>query len=311
MQTFKNILYVSCSTQDQTQGLKQAISLSRNNQATLTVMIVCPKFPKGFADYQEKFESELVNQMEKTIQTTKASLSQPADDLKVAVELLIHKTPSVGIIKHVLKHGHDLVIKEAEAQSNREGFRALDMELSRKCPTPVWICQPIASSGNSMHIGVAVDPQGDEPSANQLSIDLLKSGRELADFCDGTLNIVSCWDFGLENDLRESAFLKTDSAKVDAFVEQEQAEHLASLERLIEQAGITGDNQVHHLRGKADDLIPKFVKDHGIDVLVMGTVARTGIEGFIFGNTAENIMQNISSSLVAMKPSTFVSPVKP
>lgn len=42
----------------------------------------------------------------------------------------------------------------------------------------------------------------------------------------------------------------------------------------------------------------------------MGTVARTGIPGFIIGNTAENILQKIDCSLLALKPLGFVSPVK-
>jgi len=47
-----------------------------------------------------------------------------------------------------------------------------------------------------------------------------------------------------------------------------------------------------------------------IDILIMGTVARTGISGFIIGNTAENILQKIDCSLLALKPQGLVSPVK-
>ena len=68
--------------------------------------------------------------------------------------------------------------------------------------------------------------------------------------------------------------------------------------------------QIHHHRGQADKLIPDFVADHDIDILVMGTVARTGIPGFIIGNTAENIVQELSCSLLALKPDDFESPVK-
>lgn len=42
----------------------------------------------------------------------------------------------------------------------------------------------------------------------------------------------------------------------------------------------------------------------------MGTVARTGIPGFIIGNTAENTLREIRCSLLALKPNGFVSPVK-
>ncbi|CSA27563.1 universal stress protein family 1 [Vibrio cholerae] len=67
---------------------------------------------------------------------------------------------------------------------------------------------------------------------------------------------------------------------------------------------------IHHLHGKPDELIPEWVTAENIDILVMGTLARTGIAGFVIGNTAENIVQSIECSLVALKPEGFVSPIK-
>ncbi|WP_421712475.1 universal stress protein [Aeromonas salmonicida] len=55
--------------------------------------------------------------------------------------------------------------------------------------------------------------------------------------------------------------------------------------------------------------MPQYVADHQIDILVMGTVARTGISGFFIGNTAENVVQKLECSLLALKPNGFVSPV--
>ncbi|GAL17372.1 universal stress protein family 1 [Vibrio maritimus] len=66
---------------------------------------------------------------------------------------------------------------------------------------------------------------------------------------------------------------------------------------------------MHHLHGRADDLIPKCVRERDVDVLVMGTVARTGISGFVIGNTAENVLQSIHCSLVALKPQGFKTPI--
>ena len=57
-------------------------------------------------------------------------------------------------------------------------------------------------------------------------------------------------------------------------------------------------------------MIPKHLEDNKIDILVMGTVARTGIQSFVIGNTAENVLQKVTCSLLALKPNGFVSPVK-
>ena len=42
----------------------------------------------------------------------------------------------------------------------------------------------------------------------------------------------------------------------------------------------------------------------------MDTVARTGIAGFIVGNTAESILRNVDCSVLTVKPEGFVSPIK-
>lgn len=45
-------------------------------------------------------------------------------------------------------------------------------------------------------------------------------------------------------------------------------------------------------------------------LLVMGTVTRTGIQGFLIGNTAEQILQRVACSVLAVKPDGVVSPVQ-
>ena len=42
---------------------------------------------------------------------------------------------------------------------------------------------------------------------------------------------------------------------------------------------------VHHARGRPDRTILRLVDNLEVDILVMGTVVRTGIPGFVIGNT--------------------------
>lgn len=307
---FKNILYVSDKPNDETEGLKQALSLARNNDASLKILIICPELPSKFDEYQKKMEADLTTQMAATISSTMQIIKMEKSNLSITIETLIDKTPAVAIIQDVLKNGHDLVIKEPELKSLQDGYKAIDMSLSRKCPVPVWLCKPITCSRDKIRVAVAIDPNIREPEEDNLSCLLLEVSRNLTDFCNGELNIISCWDFTLEKELKENVFIKTDAEHIKTLVEEEKINHYSKLEKLIDRSKIQGKNLVHHLRGKPEDIIPKFVDENEINILVMGTVARTGIPGFITGNTAENIMQNISCSLLALKPRGFVSPVK-
>lgn len=65
-----------------------------------------------------------------------------------------------------------------------------------------------------------------------------------------------------------------------------------------------------HRRGEPEDVIPEFVVAHGIDLVIMGTVARSGIAGLLVGNTAERVLRKLPCSVLAVKPDGFVSPVR-
>lgn len=310
MHHYHNLLYVSHATSDETEALKQALSLARNNNAKLAILIITPEFPTEFPDYQKKYEAFLKAEMETSIKETKAAIKLDDEAIDIKIELSTDETPAVKIIQHVLQNGHDLVIKEVETQEKKTGFKATDMDLLRKCPVPVWLCRPILHSRQDIQVAVAIDPESEESAAEALSKRLLELSRALADSCSGELHIISCWDYALEKSVRGNVWLKVPDEEIEKSILQKQHEHHTALTALIKASGIQGSHHIHHLRGEADQQIPDFIQNKKIDILVMGTVARTGIPGFIIGNTAENILQKLSCSLMALKPQGFVSPVK-
>jgi nucleotide-binding universal stress UspA family protein len=65
-----------------------------------------------------------------------------------------------------------------------------------------------------------------------------------------------------------------------------------------------------HLReGNPRDVIPSAAEKMNADLVVMGTISRTGILGFLIGNTAEVILNNLDCSVLTSKPAGFVSPI--
>ena len=69
--------------------------------------------------------------------------------------------------------------------------------------------------------------------------------------------------------------------------------------------------QFHLQRGVAATAIPEMARELAADLVIMGTVARTGIAGLLIGNTAEAVLEQLQCSVLAIKPSGFVSPVGP
>jgi len=310
MRYFNNILYVSHGTSDETEGLKQALSLARNNKAPLKVLVACPEFTKNVPDFRKKYEDSLVEQAKASISATMDAIKIESGTVEVTVELVSDDKPSVRIVQEALRNGSDLLIKEAEKHERASGFKAIDMALLRKCPCPVWLSRPISVSRDDIQVAVAIDPIGEEKAAEGLSLRMLQLSRSLADSCSGKLHVVSCWDFEHEQLFRHNPWMKMSEEELAETVSSTRDKHRAALDQLISNAKLTGTQDIHHLRGRAEEAIPAFVKESKIDILVMGTVARTGISGFTIGNTAESILQELTCSLIALKPQGFVSPVK-
>ena len=80
---------------------------------------------------------------------------------------------------------------------------------------------------------------------------------------------------------------------------------------LVADAGVFEvDGQVHLVSGDAGRVLPELADRLRVSLIVMGTVARSGLSGLIMGNTAETILRSVSCSVLALKPEGFETPVR-
>ena len=86
-------------------------------------------------------------------------------------------------------------------------------------------------------------------------------------------------------------------------------QRLESFVRLLE----TDPSWVHlHLSlGTAWQEIARTAQHLGADLVVIGTLGRTGVSRLLLGNTAERVLETCDSSILTVKPDGFVSPVDP
>lgn len=310
MKECQSILFVSHGTHDETEALHAALELAKSYKSSLDVLIVYPLFPSSHEDYKKSYELFLVDNINKAIDAAKTKLSLNSKHVPIKVDIDSGDTPDILIIQRVIRHDYDLLIKAVEPNDSK-GFKALDMALLRKCPCPVFLHRPFKHN-KKIHIAVAIDVKDDdEPSGHDFAMELLNLSHSLALHSKGNLSIISCWDFVLEHYLRNSILIDITPGDLDKMVMEESNQSYNQLEALVRESAINHDKpHIYHLKGKPNEIIPSIITEQQIDILVMGTVARTGISGFIIGNTAEDILQNLDCSLWALKPSGFVSPVK-
>ena len=84
-----------------------------------------------------------------------------------------------------------------------------------------------------------------------------------------------------------------------------------NLVRLAESFGnrLAG-TQLELRRGSLKEVLPEFVVAEGIDIVVVGTMGRTGILRQLRGNTAEQLLDRLPCSVVAVKPVPSTSALK-
>lgn len=261
MHRFHNILFVSHGVNEETEALQLAIKLAHDNHAQLHILICCPPFPDTLSEYKPIYEESLIDKIDKTVQSAKSALGFSKKNIPAHIKVDSGDTPGVRIIRHVLKNSHDLLIKEAETSDTMKGFKALDMELLRKCPCPLFLHRPLKNSLQDIRVAVAIDPKDEEPAAHDLSLRLLQVSHSLNALYQGNLHIVSCWEFALENYLRDKVWLRISNAEIDKMVVEEKQSHGLLLRELIKQSKISGDYQIEHLKGQPEDVIPTTI-DH-------------------------------------------------
>lgn len=313
MLRLNRILYLVTQPDINQYTTELALSLAHKNGSELAIWALLPQLPEGLNSYSAKLQSVLTESLHASLRSALSSTGIGKDQVRHSIICESSWNPplAVAIIQRVIREGFDLLIKAVEISpgtgNSEKGFPALDMTLLRKCPCPLWLNR--TGGTNISKLAVAVDPNERLESGCDLGQRILQIADSLSSHFNWPATLISCWDLEHENFLRYSAFGRLPEPEVNSLVAKTKISHQKALDSLIKKSGIEGKLHVEMLKGRPSKLIPSYINENNIQLLIMGTVARTGIPGFIFGNTAESVIQNVTCSMFAVKPFGFVSPV--
>jgi universal stress protein E len=264
------------------------------NGAELAALLVYPALPAEFDAHRPSYESYLRQCLAAQV------LAACGRERLLSIDVDSGPQPAQRIAERVSRDGHDLVYKLADTAAGDHGLPAVDMDLLRKCPCRVWLSHAPVGTTLPKVIAVAVEPDGDGGGA--LARQLLRVAADLAIQCDATLAIVSCWDYAFEDFLRHSTFARLPADRIITLLATAEATHRRALDTAIAGAALSGGFRVAHLRGPADRLLPVWAAQHGVELMIMGTVARSGLPALVIGNTAEDVFRQLECSLLVVKP---------
>ncbi len=312
MKRFKNILLVAGGEGWEEAALKRAVTLAKNNKAKLKVVEVIEELTRkmrklvtaiNLADIQETATKERFNRLEYLIAPIRD------EGVQVTAKVLIG-TPFLEIIREVLRNKHDLVMKAARGKGGLKDvlFGSTAMHLMRKSPCPVWVIKP-AHRKKYARVLAALNPDPSDEEKVALNAKIMELATSLARLEGSEFHVVHGWT--LYGEVMLTASEEVSERELARLARETRKMHRGWLNELIDKyAPETPEDRIHLRKGDAEILIPALAKRKRIELIVMGTVSRTGIAGFFIGNTAEKVLREVDCSVLTVKPEGFVTPVK-
>ena len=299
MKLFKNILVVQAADQPATASLRTAVHFAQQTGCAVKVVDIQRDDHTWWQDiFSEHARSLDIDAAEQ--QDCLNALVDEADfpdDVRVKV---LKGRPIDALVREVESGQHDLLLKDANSESESLFFGSLDMRLMRMCRVPIWISN-VTSPPKTRRILAAIDPQAKQ-NGKRMNERVIRAASLLARQEMAELFIISVWHTpsgSFEsggNEMERSSQFAT-NVKRHAW---ENVEHAVAASLLK----IPTDNVLFE-KSIGSNAIVSAVRDVQPDLLVMGSIAHTGIPGLLIGNTAEEVVRQIECSVLMLKPENF------
>lgn len=226
------------------------------------------------------------------------SLIQPYlnEGLDMTLKVVWHSRPSESILNEVNQHGHDLVIKSAHQHSLLESFifTPLDWQLIRKCHLPVLLVKEHdwPADGN---IVVALNFSS-EPEQDSLNQKLFKEANHVAKLVKANVHLVNAVPAPTVN-----IALEVPGFTPEIYNEAILLHHQSMMNEFAQEHHVPSA-QTHVIEGLPEDVLPEIAEQLDAELILLGSLGRTGWSAALIGNTAEQVVDSLHCDLLVLKP---------
>ncbi|WP_133406783.1 universal stress protein UspE [Parashewanella tropica] len=307
MHKFKSLLVVIDPTTEHQIALERAIELAKQNNSKITVF---------HSVFDLSYEMTSILSIEErdamrngVIEQRRAWLNDlidtyPTDGIEISKEVIWHNRPFESIIELAIEGDFDVIIKGTHEHDKLKSviFTPTDWHLMRKAPEPVLLVkeQNWFSGGK---IICAINLEEDD-SHRHLTHSIIEHAQFIANQFNAEVHLVNAYPGTPVN----IAIELPDFDMVN-YNESMKEQHAEALSKVAQQFNIPNEH-CHVLEGLPEDVIPELTEELCAELVILGTIGRTGISAALIGNTAEHVIDNINCDLLALKPDGFISPIK-
>jgi nucleotide-binding universal stress UspA family protein len=217
-----------------------------------------------------------------------------------AETLLLDGPAGDALVGEVERGGYDLLVVTAPRNGIVNSTHSTAARLVRECPCPVLFVRA-SRQRRSPRILVGVDVHVlRDRKVDILTERLLESALWFAQQLGGDVQVLHAWQSYGDGPMRWAGVPSTAIARYHAAAKKEAYKELEKAVAPFSDRIAPSD--LHVTMGDPRKVIPPFAKDKRIDLLVIGTVARSGIAGRVLGNTAEVLLARLPCSMLVMRP---------
>lgn len=289
--------FSSCSAA----ALKQAVWLARRTGAPLVLAHTIPDFSKSvhWGPYEREVnQRELHDRSETSMRRVIANLN--AMDLNVTFRTLVGE-PFAEITRCVQAEGYEMVLAGTRGAGKWEEFfvGSTAKRLIRNCPASVWIVK--AEHLVPPKVVLAATDFSD------VSMKAVNEALKIAQQAEAEFHLLHIID---SKDVPEDLISRVpEGSTLRQEINEEATKRLDAF-----VASLNADRtqiQSHLTWGTPWQEIRRIAKHQAAELIVIGTVGRSGVKGLLLGNTAERVLDSCDCSILAIKPDDFVSPIEP
>ncbi len=313
MDMYQKILVVIDPTTDEQKALQRAIKLasrinSQGNDNTVSITAFFSIFDFSYEMTTILSTSERDSMRQMVINEKKQWLddiiSTNNTELNITSQVVWHNRPFEAIIGEVIEHNYDLVIKGTHQHDKFKSvvFTPTDWHILRKCPCPVLLVKEHEWPEQGK-ILAALNVGSDEAEHLSLNNTITQQAINIAQIINANVHLVNSYPGTPVN-------IAIEIPEFDAseYNNAMQAHHKEAMQQHANSFSIAIEN-TYVEEGLPETVIEQTALQIDAELVILGTVGRTGISAALIGNTAEHVIDQLNCDVLALKPDGYISPL--
>ncbi|MDG1751345.1 MAG: universal stress protein UspE [Thalassotalea sp.] len=307
MEKYHQILAIIDPTTEDQKALKRAIELAKQTKASITAFLSIYDFSYEMttmlsSDEREAMRQSLINDRLQWLNELIKTI--PHEDTPIEIKVIWHNRPFEPIIEEVINNGFDIVIKGTHQHDKLKSviFTPTDWHILRKCPCPVLLVKEHLWPMNG-NIVAALNVGSDETEHQSLNFKITEEAINLSKLVKANVHLVNSFPGTPVN-----IAIEIPEFNASEYNESMLNHHIDAMNEHANKFGISKEH-THVEEGLPEDIIVRLADELDAELVILGTIGRTGISAALIGNTAEHLIDNLNCDVLALKPDGYISPL--